>query len=226
MARQLQKEINGKDENGRYSEEFKQKIIKCIEKGMNSIATAEELGIEPLGSGYRQLFYKLQREYSLGESIPTLKERGLKPKEGNKVDAPSKSGVDTPKNTTKEIPTARAKVSIADVKKLDVASPKKVISEEQKNKTAEKPKSRVTDKIKPIEESVEMPSKKGIKKLSEDAADKIKPIEKPVETASKKDNEVLPKSNHIINSLEEMIKVREKEIQELRQMISELKKEG
>ena len=77
MARALQRESMGKDTNGRYSEAFKNDVRKCIAKGLNSVQAAEELGVEPLGSGYRQLYYKLAREYKEGKFLPTMKVKGV-----------------------------------------------------------------------------------------------------------------------------------------------------
>lgn len=86
MAREICREQVGKDANGRYTDEFKQKITECISRGLDSTNTARELGIEPFGSGFRQLYYKLNREYKLGETLPTLHASGLKSGEKNIAD--------------------------------------------------------------------------------------------------------------------------------------------
>jgi hypothetical protein len=61
-------------ENGRYTEEFKQQVRDLINQNKNMLETATELGVDDtLGSGFRQLYYKLKREEKDGVVLKSIK---------------------------------------------------------------------------------------------------------------------------------------------------------
>lgn len=58
------------------SKAFQTKVKRYIKKGLSFIDAAEKLGIEPYGTGFRQLYCNMQREEDLGVVLPTLSAKG------------------------------------------------------------------------------------------------------------------------------------------------------
>ena len=58
------------------SKAFQTKIKRYIKKGLSFIDAAEKLGIEPYGTGFRQLYCNMQREEDFGVVLPTLSAKG------------------------------------------------------------------------------------------------------------------------------------------------------
>lgn len=146
MARTLQVETMGKDSNGKYSEQFKNDLRKCIAEGLNSLQAAEKLGVEPLGSGYRQLYYKLTREFKEGKYLPTMKVSGISSTKKVETDngikttgadtsdlVSSKSDKDAVKNVVKPIISKSISAKVKEDKKTVKPIISKSISDDVKD---------------------------------------------------------------------------------------------
>jgi transposase-like protein len=78
MSRPITKFKEVKDVKGRYTEEFKSALAELIKQGKTTSEAGKELGVDAFGSGFRQLYYKMQREITYGKELPTLKAKGVK----------------------------------------------------------------------------------------------------------------------------------------------------
>lgn len=249
MTRALQQEFMGKDTNGRYSEDFKNDVRKCIAKGLNSVQAAKELGVEPLGSGYRQLYYKLAREYKEGKFLPTMKVKGVAKAESST--GIKSSGADTSdfKNKKPETPITPNKapysVQSSMIERKPTATPnpntfKQGVSYENAVKETTKPV--IKESVKPVVEEV-IDSKQPEKVVESKQPEKVVESKQPEKTTPEVKS--LPKVNMIesfakefegysssanvtmleakisakISSLETSISLKQQEIDEMREMV-------
>lgn len=60
----------------KYTDEFKERLSKCVAKGLSVQECAEELDIDSFGSGFRQLYYRIKRDQNDGVEVKTLKGSG------------------------------------------------------------------------------------------------------------------------------------------------------
>ena len=240
MARALQRESMGKDTNGRYSEAFKNDVRKCIAKGLNSVQAAEELGVEPLGSGYRQLYYKLAREYKEGKFLPTMKVKGVAKAESNT--GIKSSGADTSdlKNKKPKTPITPNKapysVQSSMIERKPTATPnpntfKQGVSYENAVKETTKPV--IKESIKPVVEEViesKQPEKIVESKQPEKTTPEVKSLPKVnmIESFAKEFEDYSSSANVTmleakisakISSLETSISLKQQEIDEMREMV-------
>ena len=240
MARALQRESMGKDTNGRYSEAFKNDVRKCIAKGLNSVQAAKELGVEPLGSGYRQLYYKLAREYKEGKFLPTMKVKGVAKAESST--GIKSSGADTSdlKNKKPKTPITPNKtpysVQSSMIERKPTATPnpntfKQGVSYENAVKETTKPV--IKESVKPVVEEViesKQPEKVVESKQPEKATPEVKSLPKvnmiesfakEFENYSNADNVTMleAKISAKISSLETSISLKQQEIDEMCEMI-------
>ena len=117
MAR-FDRKDNTSDEikvNGRYTDEFKEKLRTAINKGYDIYESANYCGLtEVLGSGFRQLFYKIKKEETEGVVVDTLRTNNVELVKSsiNKVTNSTKEKVTSERKSNSEVNNQSKRVSV------------------------------------------------------------------------------------------------------------------